>query len=385
MTRLARAESIEAEGFITTVVIATLPPPTTGMTRVTNRVVEELSLRGRVHVINLSAGGAARRRNWKAIRSIRQMSAALNVLLGRAGQGNIYIALNSGTAVLLDVLLVASARARRRQVFIHHHSFRYVDAPSPLLRTLYQVGGNNVVDIVLCTRMADSLNRAYGRTNARVVPNPVEIEVSDTSRERNWKAVRLGHLSNLSLEKGVGRAIESFGCARSNGIDVELHFAGPYASEDARKAVEGAMAAWPDSVFYYGRLDGKDKDSFYRSLDLFLYPTDYVVEAQPLVLLEALAAGVPVVTIDRGCIAGLADLSIGKSVRLCSLESFSEEVEQVALEISKAGSSQQTKDRLNAEDTANTFAAQGRPALTALVEEIMTAPSRSTRSTKVPD
>ena len=59
---------------------------------------------------------------------------------------------------------------------------------------------------------------------------------------------------------------------------------------------------WP------GAVHGEQRAAFYRAVDLRVFPTVYVHESEPLVILEALAHGVPVVTTRRGCIASvLAD------------------------------------------------------------------------------
>lgn len=92
-------------------VVATLRPPATGMTRMTERLVTALVQRGDVRLINLSAGGAGRRRSCKAIRSARHLKASLRILAGQAGEGAIYVPLNSGLAVVLDVELAGAARA----------------------------------------------------------------------------------------------------------------------------------------------------------------------------------------------------------------------------------------------------------------------------------
>jgi glycosyltransferase involved in cell wall biosynthesis len=45
--------------------------------------------------------------------------------------------------------------------------------------------------------------------------------------------------------------------------------------------------------------------AFYRRLDVFLFPSSYKHEAEPLVVLEAARAGVPTVAFDTGCIPAL--------------------------------------------------------------------------------
>lgn len=60
------------------------------------------------------------------------------------------------------------------------------------------------------------------------------------------------------------------------------------------------MKRMPDSVEWVGPVSGGDKDAFYRSLDVFVFPSEYRFEAQPLVVLEALSYGVPCLVTDQG-------------------------------------------------------------------------------------
>ncbi len=63
-----------------------------------------------------------------------------------------------------------------------------------------------------------------------------------------------------------------------------------------------------------GALSGADKDRFFEDIDVFLFPTRYVNEAEPLVVIEALAAGVPVVAFGRGCIPHMIPGDAGRVV-----------------------------------------------------------------------
>jgi glycosyltransferase involved in cell wall biosynthesis len=364
-------------------VILTLPPPVTGMTLVNQRIVAELQQRGTVTIINLSSGGAGRRRAWKLIRSIRHLGASLRVLKGSAGSGNLYLALNSGPAVALDIVLVTAARVRRRRVFFHHHSFRFINAPSRLLHTLYRIGGDRITDIALCNEMAAGLQRAYGRCAVRVVPNLIDPGEATPEGHRSPGPVRLGHLANLSLEKGVGRVIDAFRHSRAAGLPVELHLAGRFASDDARSLVEEARAEWPEAVFYHGFVSGAGKSDFYAGIDLFLYPTDYAVEAQPLVLLEALSAGVPVLTVDRGCIGSLAATAREGAVTLSTLDDFSERVTGLVRSFAAAPDGGDFA-RSNAAATATDVANQATAALTALVDEVLGLSHGAHPATRVP-
>ena len=59
------------------------------------------------------------------------------------------------------------------------------------------------------------------------------------------------------------------------------------------------------------------------SLDLFLFPSRYDNEAEPLVVLEAQAACVPVVSTDRGCIRSMAS---ARDIVIEEIGSFSDVV-----------------------------------------------------------
>ena len=64
---------------------------------------------------------------------------------------------------------------------------------------------------------------------------------------------------------------------------------------------------------YHGPLHGGPKAAFYRSLDLFLFPTNFAQEAAPNVIFEAAEAGVPSLSVDRACILELLGQLTGES------------------------------------------------------------------------
>src|SRR5207249_9975954 len=51
-----------------------------------------------------------------------------------------------------------------------------------------------------------------------------------------------------------------------------------------------------------GVVKGDARFELMRDADLFVFPTYYPIEGQPTVLLEAMSAGLPVVTTDQGAI-----------------------------------------------------------------------------------
>ena len=65
-------------------------------------------------------------------------------------------------------------------------------------------------------------------------------------------------------------------------------------------------------IEYVGPVFGNTKSQFLSSIDLLVFPTRYLNEAQPLIIYEAQAMGVVVSASERGCIAQMisADLRL---------------------------------------------------------------------------
>jgi alpha-1,6-mannosyltransferase len=111
--------------------------------------------------------------------------------------------------------------------------------------------------------------------------------------------LRLGFLSALSLDKGVGRAIETLRVLRQRGVAAELALAGAASDATARELVERAATELGPALTVLGVVQGASKDSFLAGLDYFLFPSLYPHETQSLVVPEALSAGVPVIAYDH--------------------------------------------------------------------------------------
>ena len=108
-------------------------------------------------------------------------------------------------------------------------------------------------------------------------------------------------LSNLTIDKGVDLAIDTFRILNESGFQVSLEFAGPIQSRAANTLISDAVKSNPELVRYVGPVYGRAKSRFLSNIDALLFPTRYNEESWGIVLNETLAAGAPVITFDRGC------------------------------------------------------------------------------------
>src|SRR5439155_11555985 len=102
--------------------------------------------------------------------------------------------------------------------------------------------------------------------------------------------------------KGIGRLIEAFALVQQRHTDCRLLVVGQ--DYGARKTLVKQVShlGLDGSVEFLGPKYGTDKDQLLRTADALVLPS--YKETFPLVILEAFAAGLPVVATD-GC--GIAD------------------------------------------------------------------------------
>ncbi|MCG8650351.1 MAG: glycosyltransferase family 4 protein, partial [Pirellulales bacterium] len=127
---------------------------------------------------------------------------------------------------------------------------------------------------------------------------------------------RLGYLARIAPEKGFHRVVDTFLelASRSDHGDLSLHAAGwlgesnqSYFDTQLEKI---AAAKLSDRFTYHGSPDLSQKVQFLRNLDLLSVPTDYH-DPKGLFVLEALAAGVPVVQPNHGAFGELVEATGG--------------------------------------------------------------------------
>ncbi len=116
---------------------------------------------------------------------------------------------------------------------------------------------------------------------------------------------RIGYLARLAPEKGLHVLSEAFGILRgmSGMHDAELWIAG-WSGPSQRKYIASALAklrqnGGMERVRWLGEVDRRQKLDLLRSIDVLSVPTVYR-EPKGLFVLEALAAGVPVVQPEHG-------------------------------------------------------------------------------------
>lgn len=134
-----------------------------------------------------------------------------------------------------------------------------------------------------------------------VVPNGKDIAYPEKPAADG--TVRVVYLANMIRTKGVLDALHAVPAAAARCPRAQFLFAGAWEDPVLRLEIEGFLAANPGlPVRWVGPTRGREKSDLLNGADIFVFPTYYPPEGHPWVIVEAMAAGLPIVSTDQGAI-----------------------------------------------------------------------------------
>lgn len=269
-------------------------------------------------ILNLAASGsrASPAYHWRRFRLVG--GACFALVQERRLRGDpvrVHIGCDGGAGLFYAFALLGAARLAGCNPVFHHHSHARIARRSPLLAFLLACSGRNALHVVLRQPMRHAFLQCYG-DNKRVVAlsnaafvTPPQIDLPADARKIPHHRMTIGMIGNLTAAKGLHHFLELADAVRLKHPDVACLLAGPVIRASDRREIELRVAA--GAVEWIGPAYGAARDTFYNRIDLLAFPSRYAHEAEPLVVLEAMANGVPVLAIDQG---GASDLVGGNDL-----------------------------------------------------------------------
>lgn len=154
--------------------------------------------------------------------------------------------------------------------------------------------------------LGESLRRVFERyfppERIFVVPNGADFTFPDAERNSPDARVRILYLGNLQASKGIEDVIVAVARLRDSGLEgFRVDVVGAWRDPETRQRCVALVEERDLPVAFHGPVTGAGKLRFLADVDIFVF-TPREPEGHPWVIVEALAAGLPVVATDRGAI-----------------------------------------------------------------------------------
>jgi len=254
----------------------------------------------------------------------------------------IYFALTTtGMAFLRDVLLVALFRLFHLKRIYHLHNKgvkNYQD--NPFFRSLYKFVFKNSEVILLSNLLYDDVKEFVPQSNVHICPNGIFDLFRNSNSDSFYEFEDLLHkipellfLSNLIETKGVYDLLEACAILKKNDVNYHCTFIGgesDITKKDFFEKVKNLDLS--DNVDFIGKKFGNDKINAFNNADIFVFPTFYPKECFPLVILEAMSAGLPVISTFEGGIPDIIDNGVnGFLVEQQNVEALAKQMEELLI------------------------------------------------------
>ena len=228
------------------------------------------------------------------------------LLSGRVGLVHVHSA--SDASFLRKAVFIAVALAARRPVIFHLHGGGFLDfyrhRCGPLRRLLVRFLLDRVDHIVtLSEEWARRIAGITANPRVSVIPNMVDMRAFRAAPPRQGEGPELLFLGRLEATKGVDELLQAAARLRARFPLLRLVIAGA-GDVCAVEARAGALGIG-DALELPGWVVGERKQALLGRASVFVLPSH--VENMPVSVLEAMAAGLPVVATTVGAIPEMVE------------------------------------------------------------------------------
>ncbi len=295
------------------------PPPNTGVRILNKTFIDLLEELVQIRHLRVSSGKEIKPKGEGIFRKVKHNLSKIRdvpkslLKLGYTLEKSIDILYINGSHSLLGIIrnfiAVELGKQNNCRIIVHVHSGKLSKSPSNVLKKWIKKRIIKRVNkfVFSSSSLSKRAKNYIPRCKRAVVPNTLDEEVRCASREVISKIenkgrmgqLRVLYLSNMIESKGyedVLDAVHFFDDTKSGNITVD--FIGAWPSEEARRLFRQEIRNYglEGVARVHGRLD--DRSSIrqaYLDADVFVLPTYYPTEAQPVTIIEAMNAGTPII------------------------------------------------------------------------------------------
>lgn len=242
----------------------------------------------------------------------------------------VYVHVGSNASLYRESIFILLAKLLRKRTITHFHAgdleLYVARQPSVGKKIISHALGLSDLIIAVSKESARQLNRFTLHPNISVLPNAIDLQPFQ-SMHRSAKGrddvVRLLFVGAAGKLKGEHDLIKALRLLRDRGLNFKVDLVGFGTDKLGSECNKAGISQF---VGHLGSASMQKRLSFYQRADIFVLPT--YAEAMPVSVIEAMAAGLAIVTTPVGGIPELiADGKDGLLVKPGDIRSFSEKIE----------------------------------------------------------
>ena len=297
-------------------IVGPLPPPYHGVAVMIKWLLDGLRKSNGLDFVHLNTqdrkknknfGKFTLRNSWFALRSILLL---FGCLFNQTIEV-VYIPISQNFwAFLRDSIFILTAGLLfRKKVVIHLHGgyFKTFYQNGSRSRKLYMKFAFRYVNrgIVLGHCLRHVLEDVLADDKIDVVYNGIDVKTFDeieSQREKNGK-FKILFAGVLEESKGFFDLVKAVPTVARYYPHIQVFIAGRWQDNGLKNRVSTYIREnnLEEKIKFLGVVTGEEKIKLFKTSDLFVLPTYYFLgEGQPVVILEAMAAKLPVITTDKG-------------------------------------------------------------------------------------
>jgi glycosyltransferase involved in cell wall biosynthesis len=241
-----------------------------------------------------------------------------------------------------DIVVLLSTRWLFEKTVFHFHAggiSELYDRLPRWLRWLFRKAYFDADAAIRLSELTPEDGRLLHAKREFVIPYGIDDPCPDfndaipSTVTKSTSGLRILFVGILRESKGVNVLLEACGLLAARGVPFELKLMGQWDSEEFANAVVTRVAelGLSSQVKFLGVRTGPDKFAAFCGADLFCFPSFFNCEAFPVVLLEAMSCGLPVVSTEWRGIPSIVDDGVtGFLVDPHDAEALAEQVERLA-------------------------------------------------------
>jgi len=300
--------------MVKVLVVGQTPPPYLGQPIMLQRLLESEIADVQLHHLRMVLSGDANevgRFRWSKVFSL--LPIVLRIIYARifGGVDVLYYPPAGPNRVTLfrDFAILLPTRWMFRKTIFHFHASGLTEMYPRLPRWqrwlfrrayFYPDAAIRLSDLTPDDARGVRARREYVIANGIDDPCPAGPPQHSSAPVSEARPLRLLFVAMLRESKGVLVLIEAAARLKAAGVAFRLEIMGQFISPEFKEQVLARVADLElnDQITFLGMLTGDAKFAAYARADVFCMPTHYESEAFPVVLLEAMAYGLPIVATE---------------------------------------------------------------------------------------